>query len=205
MSLFYTHLSTEVKPIKLPFPISLLIALFLSAPAQAYDIPVLSGGYQYAIDRTHDDALPTGGWISLEFPISRSKRFVVEVSNAWKNERYDRLLDDDRVIQSTGSIGLKMCHSDKIIRPFLSLMLGVSYTQSRYFTRRYGTERISWMANWQRFWFKMIQPGVGIDVRVMEGIYIRVAGEHRRFFDQGSVKGWDDQVRVATGIVFSDV
>ena len=35
------------------------------------------------------------------------------------------------MIQSTGSIGFKMCHSDKIIRPFLSLMLGVSYTQSK--------------------------------------------------------------------------
>ena len=127
-----------------PLPI-LLIALLLSTPAQAYDIPVLSGGYQYAIDRTHD-ALPTGGWISLEFPMSRSKRFVVEVSNAWKNERYDRLLEDDRVIQSTGSIGFKVCHSDKIIRPFLSLMLGVSCTQSRYFTRRYGTERVRWCA-----------------------------------------------------------
>ena len=172
----------------------ILAILILVGPVQAYVIPVLSGGYRYTSD------IPAGVWVSSEFPVVRNTQFVLEFSNSWKAERYDqRFAEDSKVVQSVGLFGVRHYKEVKIIKPFLSLLVGASNTRWNYFTKRYGTEKEQWDENWRRWDLApILQSGVGVDIRIDKGIYCRIAIDYRRVFDGGGI----DKSRIAVGVVF---
>lgn len=163
------------------------LALLACAPAMAQETPSveIGLGYAYMRDTTDEENFPKGWYADIAGNISSGLAVVGEVGGSYKTIDVDG--EDLKLRIHTFMGGLRLSRRGDGSTAYLQVLAGAAQAKASAFGV---SETETDFA---------LQPGVGLDLRISDGMAFRIGGDYRRIYFEG---GHSNQWRATGGLVF---
>jgi len=173
---------------------AVLLLLAVGAPAMAQDTPgvEISAGYAYMRDKELDESFPLGWYADIAGNLSPWLGLVGEVGGSYK--RFTDV-DGTRLTFSVHTLmgGVRLARRGGGATAYVQVLAGAARASISGGGQSGSNTDLA------------VQPGVGFDVRVSDGMAVRIGGDFRRIYgesDPGLGRPHSDEWRFIAGLVF---
>ena len=173
--------------------LAVLLLLAVGAPAMAQDTPgvEISAGYAYMRDKELDENFPLGWYADIAGNVSPWLGLVGEVGGSYKTVNFEDV--DLKLSVHTLMGGVRLARRGDSATAYVQVLAGAARAS------------ISGGGESDSNTDFAVQPGVGVDIRVSDGMAVRIGGDFRRIYgesDPGFGRQHSDEWRFIAGLVF---
>jgi len=172
---------------------AMLLVVLACAPAMAQDTPrvEVGVGYAYMRDKELDESFPLGWYADIAGNLNHWLGLVGEVGGSYKT--VDFLGDDLKLSVHTFLGGLRLARRGDGSTAYVQLLAGGAQSKADILGQ---SDKQTDLA---------LQPGVGLDLRMSDGMALRIGGDFRRIYGDKDIDGnrtHTDEWRATAGLVF---